>query len=96
LRYKKKIIYHDNSPAHKSVLAKRNSKDLYYEFFKHPPYSPDLAPSELSLFPKLKLFLAGQGFFSNQETIASVERNFADLTKKPLQGQDNCAGASLK
>jgi len=31
-----------------------------------------LAPSDFCLFPKLKLFLAGQRFSSNQETIASV------------------------
>jgi hypothetical protein len=33
------------------------------------------------LFPKLKLFLAGQGFSSKQEVIAAVEGCFADLTK---------------
>jgi hypothetical protein len=34
-----------------------------------------------SLFPKLKIFLAGQRFSSNQEAIAAVEGYFADLTK---------------
>jgi hypothetical protein len=34
-----------------------------------------------SIFPKLKLFLAGQRFSSNQEAIAAVEGYFADLTK---------------
>jgi hypothetical protein len=36
-----------------------------------------LAPSDFFLFPKLKLFPAGQRFSSNQEAIAAV----ADLTK---------------
>jgi hypothetical protein len=40
-----------------------------------------LAPSDLYLFPKLKLFLAGQRFSSNQEAIAAVEGYFADLMK---------------
>jgi len=44
-------------------------------------YFPDLTPSDFCLFPKLKLFLAGQRFSSNQEAIAAVERYFADLTK---------------
>jgi histone-lysine N-methyltransferase SETMAR len=48
---------------------------------EHPPFSPDLAPSDFRLFPKLKLFLAGQRFSSNQEAIAAVERYFAALTK---------------
>jgi histone-lysine N-methyltransferase SETMAR len=46
---------------------------------EHPPYSPDLAPSDFHLFPKLKIFLAGQRFSSNQEVIAAVEGYFADL-----------------
>jgi len=40
-----------------------------------------LAPSDFFLFPKLKLFLAGERFFSNQEVIAAVEGYFAHLTK---------------
>jgi histone-lysine N-methyltransferase SETMAR len=48
---------------------------------EHPPYSPYLAPSDFCLFPKLKLFLAGQRFSSNQEVIAAVEGYFADVTK---------------
>jgi len=48
---------------------------------EHPPYSPDLAPSDFSLFPKLKFFLAGQRFSSNQEAITAVEGFFADLKK---------------
>jgi histone-lysine N-methyltransferase SETMAR len=56
-------------------------RDLHYELLEHPPYSPDLAPSDFFLFPELKLFLAGQRFSSNQEAIAAVKRYFADLTK---------------
>jgi len=54
---------------------------------EHPPYSPDLAPSDFCLFPKLKLFLAGQRFsFLNQEAIAAVEGYFADLMKNHTTG----------
>jgi histone-lysine N-methyltransferase SETMAR len=56
-------------------------RDLHYELLEHPPYPPDLAPSDFYLFPKLKPFLAGQRFSSNQEAIAAVEGYFADLTK---------------
>jgi hypothetical protein len=47
-------------------------RDLHYELLEHPPYSPDLAPSDFCLFQKLKLFLAGQRFSLNQEAIAAV------------------------
>ena len=56
-------------------------RDLHYELLEHPPCSPDLAPSDFYLLPKLKLFLAGQRFSSNQEVIAAVEGYFVDLMK---------------
>jgi histone-lysine N-methyltransferase SETMAR len=60
---KKKIIFHQgNVRAHKSVLAVGKLRDLHYELLEHPPSFPDLAPSDFCLFPKLKLFLAGQDF----------------------------------
>jgi len=39
-------------------LAMGKLRDLHYELLEHPPYSPDLAPSDFCLFPILKLFLA--------------------------------------
>jgi len=64
---KEKIIFHqDNAPARKSVLAMEKLRDLHYELLEHPPFSPDLPPSDFFLFPKLKLFLAGQSLSSNQ------------------------------
>jgi len=56
-------------------------RDLHYELLEHLLYSSDLAPSDFCLFPKLNLFLAGQRFSLNQESIAAVEGYFAYLTK---------------
>jgi hypothetical protein len=56
-------------------------RDLHYELLEHSPYSADLAPADFYFFPKLKLFLAGQCFSSNQEAITAVEEYFADLMK---------------
>jgi histone-lysine N-methyltransferase SETMAR len=79
---KKKLIFHqDSACAHKCVLAVGKLRDLHYELLEHPTYSPDLAPSDFCLFPKLKLFLAGQRFSLNQDAIAAVEGYFADLMK---------------
>jgi histone-lysine N-methyltransferase SETMAR len=79
---KKKIIFHqDNAPAHKSVLAMGKLRDLHYELLEHPLFFPDLASSDFCLFPKLKLFPAGQRFSPNQEANAAVEGYFADITK---------------
>jgi len=80
---KKNIIFHQyNAHAHKRVLAMGKLRDLHYELLEPLPCSPDLAPSDFSLFPKLKISLDGQRFFfSNQEAIAAVKGYFVDLTK---------------
>jgi transposase len=40
---------------------------LKFTVVPHPPYSPDLAPSDSWLFPKLKEALKGQHFSSHAE-----------------------------
>ncbi len=37
------------------------------EYQKHPPYSPDLAPSDFALFPALKQILERQHFQNDEE-----------------------------
>ena len=53
--------------------------ELHFELVPHPPYSPDLVPSDFFLFPNLKLWLGGKKFSSNQEVIAAVNDYFAEL-----------------
>jgi histone-lysine N-methyltransferase SETMAR len=94
---KKKITFHqDNAPSHKSVLAMGKIRDLHYELLQHPSYSPDLALSDSSLFPKLKLFLAGQRFFFESIDDCSCGGVFCRSYEEPLQGWDNVTGASLE
>jgi hypothetical protein len=40
----------------------------------HPPYSPDLAPCDFFLFPKMKLKLKGRRF----DTIEEIQAEFAE------------------
>jgi len=53
------ILHHDNAPYVKQFLANKNITVL-----KHPPYSPDLAPCNLYLFPKIKSVLKETHFVS--------------------------------
>ncbi|KAG8230543.1 hypothetical protein J437_LFUL008366 [Ladona fulva] len=41
---------------------------------RHPPYSPDLAPSDFHLFGPMKKFLAGQHFVRDGEVKSAVCR----------------------
>lgn len=60
------LLLQDNAPAHNSNIAKLAVADCGYELLPHPPYSPDMAPSDYYLFPNLKLNLKGRSFGSNR------------------------------
>jgi hypothetical protein len=51
------VILHDNSWPH--TLARTNAliRLFNWEIFDHPPYSPDLAPSDYHLFIRMKVWL---------------------------------------
>lgn len=53
--------------------------ELGFELLPHAPYSPDLAPSDFSLFPNLKKFHAGKKYASDQEVIESTNGYFEQL-----------------
>lgn len=79
-RKHKKIIFHqDNAPVHTSGIVKEKLAKLKFETLDHPPYSPDLAPSDYHLFPKLKKHLGGMRFASDEELIATVDHYFEEL-----------------
>uniref|UniRef100_A0A3Q0S4N0 Uncharacterized protein n=1 Tax=Amphilophus citrinellus TaxID=61819 RepID=A0A3Q0S4N0_AMPCI len=72
LRQLRKVLFHqDNAPAHKSVLAMDAVCDCGFELVDHPPYSPDLAPSDYFLHPNMKKHLAGKQYRTNDEVISS-------------------------
>lgn len=80
---KKKILLHqDNAPSHTSVVAMAKIHELGFELLPHPPYSPDLAPSDFFLFPHLKIALGGQRFSSNEEAISFVNNYFEEKNSK--------------
>jgi len=45
---------HDNAPAHRALAIQKKLAYLGFQCLDHPPYSPDLAPSDYHLFPGLK------------------------------------------
>jgi hypothetical protein len=46
---------------------------LKWDVLPHPPYSPDLAPSDYHLFGPMKRILGGKRFWNNDEVIAAVQ-----------------------
>jgi hypothetical protein len=51
----------------------------------HSPQSPDLAPCDFFLFPKMKLKLKGRRFDTIEEIQAESQRVLDTLTEKDFQ-----------
>jgi hypothetical protein len=56
------ILHHDNVPAHYALIVREFLAKTSITKMDHPHYSPDLAPCDFWLFPKLKTALKGQRF----------------------------------
>ena len=48
------LFLHDNVPAHRKLATQKKLAYLGFHCLDHPPYSPDLAPSDYHLFPCLE------------------------------------------
>ncbi|GFU58797.1 histone-lysine N-methyltransferase SETMAR [Trichonephila clavipes] len=78
LQKKENLLHQHNVPSHTSAVAMVKIHELRIELLDHPPYSPDLAPSNFFLFPYLKIALGGQRISSNEETITFVDNYLAE------------------
>jgi len=61
------MLYHDNAPAHASLLIRSYLAKYQTSVVPHPPDSPDLAPGDFLLFPKIKTTLKGRRFQTIEE-----------------------------
>jgi transposase len=59
------VLLHDNARPHTAAHTREQPEHFNWELFDHPPYSPDLAPSDYHL--RLQLFN------NNEEPIESVK-----------------------
>ncbi|XP_014790550.1 histone-lysine N-methyltransferase SETMAR-like [Octopus bimaculoides] len=62
------IFHHDNARPHTARLTKTLLEELGWEILPHPPYSPDLAPSDYHLFRGLQNHLDGLRLATREET----------------------------
>ncbi len=76
---KKVWFFHDNAPAYGVKLIQALLQSLHWDIFSYPPYSPDLAPSDIHLFPGLKGELGGQRFKTEDELKNAVNTIFQHL-----------------
>jgi len=66
-RHDKVIFLHDNARPHVAKVVKKYLETLKWDILPHPPYSPDIAPSDYWLFRRMQHDLAGHRFTSFAE-----------------------------
>ena len=69
-------LLHDNARPHVASATRQQLEELGWITLPHPPYSPDLAPSDYHLFSALKNFLRGQSFSDFSALENSLENFF--------------------
>ncbi|KAG5314900.1 MOS1T transposase, partial [Pseudoatta argentina] len=82
-RHDKVILLHDNARPHVAKPVKTYLETLKWDVLPHPPYSPDIAPSDFHLFRSMAHGLADRRFHSYEEAqkwidswIASKDMSF--------------------
>ena len=91
---KKNVQFHqDNAQCHKSIKTMVKLNELNFKLLSHPPYSPDLAPSDYWLFADLTNMLLEKRFGYNEKVIAETEAYIESkdelLYKKSFENLEN-------
>lgn len=71
------ILLHDNARPHTAKKTKEKLEELRFEVLPHPPYSPDLAPSDFHLFRSMQHSLSERNF-RDEEEVKSFLIDFFD------------------
>lgn len=66
------LLQHDNARPHTSLRTRQEITRHGWTTLPHPPYSPDLAPSDFHLFGPMKEALRGQRFSTDGEVMTAV------------------------
>jgi transposase len=86
-REKRWMLQHDNAPSYSSFLVRDFLAKHETTVLPQPPYSPDLAPADFFLFPKLKSTLKGRRF---ESTEAIKTNSLAHLRSIPKTAFQEC------
>ena len=76
----------DNAPVHNSTLVTDYLTKMGIKTVRHPPNSPDLAPCDFWLFPKLKKNLDGCRYETIEEMKEAVTKDIDTLTQEDFDG----------
>ncbi|UYV74235.1 hypothetical protein LAZ67_11002565, partial [Cordylochernes scorpioides] len=75
------LLHHDNTPAHTSLLVRDFLAKNNTLMMPQPPYSPDLAPCDFFLFPKLKRLMKGRRYATLDEIKTASKEELKKIFK---------------
>ncbi|UYV64915.1 hypothetical protein LAZ67_3002413 [Cordylochernes scorpioides] len=75
------LLHHDNAPAHTSFLVRDFLAKNNTLMMPQPPYSPDLAPCDFFLFPKLKRPMKGRRYATLDEIKTASKEKLKKIFK---------------
>jgi hypothetical protein len=78
-------LHHDNALAHSSHLIQSFLAKYSIPVVHQAPYSPDMAPCDFWLIPKLKRPLMGSCFDSREDIMRNVTKELRSLPKEAFQ-----------
>ena len=76
------LLLHDNARPHTANLTQATIRDLNFETLSHPPYSPDLAPSDFWLFGEMAKQARGTRWTNIQELSGALGRGAKSTDKE--------------
>ncbi|UYV84596.1 hypothetical protein LAZ67_X002756 [Cordylochernes scorpioides] len=76
------LLHHDKAPAHTSLLVRDFLAKNNTLMMPQPPYSPDLAPCDFFLFPKLKRPMKGRRYATLDEIKTASKEELKRFKKK--------------
>jgi histone-lysine N-methyltransferase SETMAR len=87
---KRVAFIQDDAHPHTAKITMETLRKLKWNLLTHPPYSPDLAPSDFYLFGRLKSDLQGMRFADNDAVIQTVRSGYAANHKTFLKRASGC------
>ncbi|KAG6803357.1 Ammar1 transposase [Apis mellifera caucasica] len=83
LTNRKGVVFHrDDARPHASLITRQKLLELGWDVLPHPPYSPDLAPSDYFLFRSLQNSLNGKNFNNDDDIKSYLIQFFANKNHK--------------
>jgi transposase len=78
-------LHHDNAPAHSSHLIQSFLAKNNIPLIRQALYSPDMAPCDFWLFPKLKMPLKGTRYESREDIMQNATAQLYMIPQEAFQ-----------